>query len=152
MDRSSLKKIPCWGGTFLPSHSWWEVQWCMKYQYVKLCHVPWHEPSISPKGRGCFSADLHQVEVLPVEYSSLSLRKTNKVFRFAIKQMFMSNFLVYTWQPRLSFLAKWTSTIFLNCRIVLLRGYKSVWLMVEPMCCDMVWNWWSGWCTVRFVP
>ena len=43
--------------------------------------------SISPKGRkeewGCFSADLHQVEVLPVEYSSLSLRKTKKKFSHA---------------------------------------------------------------------
>ena len=41
----------------------------------KLRHVPQYESSISPKGRnggGGFSADLHQVEVLPVEYSSLS--------------------------------------------------------------------------------
>ena len=49
-----------WGvGTFLPTCYQYDIQWCMKYQSMKLRYVLQHEPSISPKGRkegGSFSA------------------------------------------------------------------------------------------------
>ena len=62
MNRSSVKKFSfiLGGGAFLPSNHQCEVQWCMKYRCVKLCHITWFELSISPKGRkeGGFLADL----------------------------------------------------------------------------------------------
>ena len=52
MDKSEDKKFPSSGGVaFLPTRHQCDIQWCMKYQSVKLCHVLQHEPSVSPKGR-----------------------------------------------------------------------------------------------------
>ena len=51
IDLVSKKISLIGGGAFLPSRKQCEVQWCVKYWCVKLHHVPWHELSISPKGR-----------------------------------------------------------------------------------------------------
>ena len=72
---SQIFSLICGGGAFLPSHNQCEVQWCMKYQCMKLRHVPRYEPSISPKGRnrgGRLFGRFACLELLPVEYSSLS--------------------------------------------------------------------------------
>ena len=80
MDRSNVcQNFSLFGhfrGALLPG-SQWDVQWCMKYSSAKLCHVTWRNAEYLTKrqwrggGGGGFSADLHQVEILPVDYSSL---------------------------------------------------------------------------------
>ena len=51
IESKNFPLFGCWGaGAFLPVPQW-DVQWCIKYGWVKLCHVTQFKLSISPKDR-----------------------------------------------------------------------------------------------------